>query len=347
MFALSRLGTAEAQAVYIESFLRTLYESMLGMPKSPMPTLFIVVEEAGKLKEGSMLSRIAAEGRKYGIGIIAVTQRAKALDSEIRSNAELLIAFYQREPEELNYLANLIAGGNELNRFAEVKKALRSLGKGSALVLNNRSEPQRVRFAPYLGADKSLSHEMIRSSRRAVSRETLFAGLKEMGFEEQGVSERLASLLGSGVLQDYDVSVPGYSGTWYIALPRNSAEHDVMVNLISRHLSSNGIRNSVYNNSFGPDVIAYPGRARLAVEYETGLKREESTRRMVENRKKSYGEVIMVLNDSLKGSYSDIERVRAITASEFFAPGFAESLKPAPAAITRDPSTERTQLSRP
>jgi len=55
-------------------------------------------------------------------------------------------------------------------------------------------------------------------------------------------------------------------------MPRNSAEHDIMVNLVSRHLSRMGVRNIVYNKAYGPDVIAFAEGGPVAVEYETGKK---------------------------------------------------------------------------
>ena len=75
------------------------------------------------MKGSDILAKIAAEGRKYGFGIIALSQRAKEMDKGLRANSAMFISFYQREPEELNYIANYVAGGVEGSRFAEVKKA--------------------------------------------------------------------------------------------------------------------------------------------------------------------------------------------------------------------------------
>ncbi len=92
------------------------YTAALTSGKS-LGRFYIVVDEAEKLEDSPTVARLVAEGRKYGIGVIAISQRAKALDKEIRSNAATIIAFGQREPEEQNYVANLIAGGNEYTGF--------------------------------------------------------------------------------------------------------------------------------------------------------------------------------------------------------------------------------------
>lgn len=328
VLALGRLGTSEAQAVYIESFLRKIYESMLAGDKRPRVRLFIVIEEAGKLGEGSMLARLVAEGRKYGIGMMVVAQRAKSLDREIRSNAELLIAFYQREPEELNYVANLIASGNELNRFIAVKRAMRNLGMGSAVVSRSRGEPQVVRFGACECAQHSLSLEIISAARKAVSKDELCAKLAAKGFQTEQTMARVRKLLGTGELRYHVIPKGRYQGVWYISMPRNSAEHDVMVNLISRHLDENRVRNAVYNSSYGPDVIAYMGGKRTAVEYETGTKSPDDTAKMLESRKKLYGRVLLVVNDSLRGSYEGLQGIEVSTASDFFGTGTAEDKAP-------------------
>jgi hypothetical protein len=318
VFALSGLGNSEAQAVYVESFLRKIYESMLCGDKRRKARFFIVIEEAGKLGEGSMLARLVAEGRKYGIGILVVAQRAKSLDREIRSNAELMIAFYQREPEELNYVANLIASGNELNRFIAVKWAMRKLGLGSAIVSRSRGEPQVVRFDSCDCAQRSLSLEILTAARKAVCKDELCASLLDKGFQKEQTMERVRELLEKGELRYHVVQSGKYLGVWYISMPRNSAEHDVMVHLIGRHLAENNVRNAVYNSSFGPDLVAYVKGKRMAVEYETGSKGQDDTRRMLEKRKKVYGRVLLVVNDSLRGSYDGLEGIEAHTASDFF-----------------------------
>jgi hypothetical protein len=339
VIALGGLGTSEAQSVYVESFLRKIYESMLLGEKCPRARFFIVIEEAGKLGEGSMLARLVAEGRKYGLGILAVAQRAKSLDREIRSNADLLVAFYQREPEELNYVSNLIASGNELNRFVAVKWAMRNLGRGSAIASRSKGEPEIVRFDACECAQRSLSFEILNAARPVVGREELCAALSAKGYSPEQTMARVKDLLSKGEL-DYHV-VPGgrYCGVWYVSMPRNSAEHDVMVRLISRRLGECRVRNAVYDSSYGPDVIAYPDGRKTAVEYETGFKNPEDTLKMLDNRKKRYAAILLIVNDSAYESYRGVKGIEVRTASEFLENGLvAPKVRP---AVIRDPQTGR------
>ena len=307
IFALSGLHTNEAQSLYIEGFLKRLYTRMLSMEKSDTVHTYVVIDEAEKLCESTVVSRIISEGRKYGIGIITIAQRAKGLDRSIRSNASLVISFYQREPEELNYISNLIAGGTELNRFAEVRKGVRRLRRGCAVVAGTSAEPKVVRFRAYKVLDEYLGDYITGICRNAVSRKALLRRMAEKGFDESAVDKELSKLLENGSIKCF--AIPGIErkegrmtgpaqGRWYISMPMNSAEHDIYVNLISRHLNRLGIRNIMYNSTYGPDIVAFCKGRKIAVEYETGSKDVRDTIGMVEARRSRYARVVVIVNDS-------------------------------------------------
>ena len=48
--------------------------------------------------------RIAKEGRKFGIGLVAITQRPSAISEEIRSQAENFFAFYMGNSDDIKAL---------------------------------------------------------------------------------------------------------------------------------------------------------------------------------------------------------------------------------------------------
>ncbi|MGA3020698.1 MAG: ATP-binding protein [Candidatus Micrarchaeales archaeon] len=299
IFALSHLHMPEAQVVYIESMLKKIYSMMLSGNKGP-GKFYIVIDEAEKLQSSAVVARLVAEGRKYGIGMIAISQRVKALDKEIRSNTSTVIAFSQKEPEEQNYVANLIAGGNEYNRFMEVRKALRNLGRGQALVqAYGIRNPVVVSCQKHERDSRDSRYRIMDLARCAISKNELFGALQKEGFERETIMNDMKKLVDEHMLEYHMVQDDEYSGVWYISMPRNSAEHDIMVNLISRHLANNGIRNRIYNNAYGPDIIAFKGRERYAVEYETGLKDDKETQRMLESRIPKYQGVIVVSKDEV------------------------------------------------
>lgn len=319
VFLLSGLRTPEAQSVYMEGFLRKVYSSMLAAEKSDRARLYIVIDEAEKLGDNPIIGKIAAEGRKYGIGIVAISQRAKLVDRDLRGNASMLAAFRIKEPEELNYVANFVSGGNEMGRFTEVKKALRSLPVGSAVVAGPSMNPVIVSFSRNARESVNLRFEISRSARRGARIAELSSSVHGAGRDALllavGEMERL------GELESCSIDCGRYSGTWYIYGARNSAEHDVAIGIISRRLGELGVSNRIYNSSYGPDIIAYAGREKIAVEYETGSKDIESTARMLESRKTAFAKVVTVVNDSHYDEYSarfsDVVKLSCVDSEAF------------------------------
>ncbi len=293
IFSLHGLHSAEAQSIYMEGMLRKIYTSVLAARVKRR--FYIVIDEAEKLQGSPVVGRFVAEGRKYGIGMIAISQRAKALDKEIRSNAATMITFTQREPEEQNYVANMIAAGTEYNRFIEVRKALRELPRGYALVQEARERNAKmVKCLRFKARERDPSGAIMVMARKVVGKRELLEKLRHDGFSAEQAIGAITELVRSGKLKYHVVTEAPYAGTWYIAMPRNSAEHDVMVSLISRYLSENGIANRIHNNSYGPDVIAYKDGRKVAVEYETGKKNTWDTERMLAKRVEKYPEVIVL-----------------------------------------------------
>jgi hypothetical protein len=262
----------------------------------------VVIDEAEKLGDNPIMGKIAAEGRKYGIGVIAISQRAKLIDKDLRGNAAMLISFGIKEPEELNYVANFISGGNESSRFIEVKKALRNIGRGNAVVLGAcMRNPIIVRFNRCDANSESVEFRISELSRNGIKSEDLLRLISD----DDSVEEKIENMVSKGELKRHEMVCGKYSGTWYISSSHNSAEHDIAVNIIGRHLLSVGIRNRVYNSSYGPDIVAYSGGNRIAVEYETGSKDIESSIGMIESRKKRYSKTVVVVNDSILKNYQE------------------------------------------
>jgi energy-coupling factor transporter ATP-binding protein EcfA2 len=153
-FSIAELGNSEAQALFIESFLRKLYTYMLSQKLTDRLRLFAVIDEAHRVcissqTEISLPGRLVSEGRKYGLGIITSNQMAKSLDRAIIANSAVTFAFYQREPEEYEYITSLIAGGNDYNRRTAVGRAIRNLKQFECIALaSNEAEPVFVRVTP-------------------------------------------------------------------------------------------------------------------------------------------------------------------------------------------------------
>jgi uncharacterized protein len=71
----------------------------------------IIVEEAQNVLSDEQVRtssnpfvRVAKEGRKFGIGLVAITQRPSAISDEIRSQAENFFAFYMGNTDDIKAL---------------------------------------------------------------------------------------------------------------------------------------------------------------------------------------------------------------------------------------------------
>ncbi len=318
VFLIKSLHSEEAQSIYMEGLLRKIYSAMLssGTPKRPF---YLIIDEARKVSGSTVLGRLAAEGRKYGLGIMAVSQKSDEIEGKVMSNSSTIISFYQREPSELSYVSSYIAGGSESGRLTAVKMAMRNLKTGKAIILDSRYyEPILVEFDILASGDFCLKHYIEEISCDSIGKTELLDKLLGKGVVLQDVNAALADLTEEGILKEYR--------QWYISNPRNSAEHDIMLHLISKKLHSSGIPNEIYNSSYGPDIIAYEKGSRIAIEYETGKKNSEETARMLENRKKTYPKIILVANDDFHHRYLGMPGIITAKASSFLSGSVSEYL---------------------
>ncbi len=111
---LGRVDEDAADAV-VSHVLRTLLwerkrHKLMGVSRVPYPIL-VVLEEAHILAPRDddtlskyWLSRIAREGRKFGLGLMLVSQRPKALDPDILGQANNLIVLRIVEPSDQRYI---------------------------------------------------------------------------------------------------------------------------------------------------------------------------------------------------------------------------------------------------
>ena len=317
IFLLSSLHTNESQSLYLEGMLKRIYSKMLMMEKADCGKICIVVDEAEKLGEDSIIGKIAAEGRKYGVGIIAIAQRAKSIDKDLRNNASVFISFCQREPEELNYVANFIAGGNESRRFIEVKKALRNLGCGFGIFSAFGDEPCIIKFKRAKRGRKRIEYILGNLLLEPLSSIQIHNVLSNEGYSEEEIGVALSRMLDERMIVSHEFGSGRVKGRWYLRPGINSPEHDLSVALISNAIGKSGIRNIIHNKPFGPDIIAFLDRGRIAIEYETGRKDIQKSISMLHSRLREYNKVLLIVNDGEIERYK-LEGLNAVKASEFF-----------------------------
>lgn len=303
IFLLSSLHTNESQSLYLEGMLKRIYSRMLLMEKSDSGRICVVVDEAEKLGEESIIGKIASEGRKYGIGIVAIAQRAKSIDKDLRNNAAVFVSFCQREPEELNYVANFIAGGNESRRFIEVKKALRCLRCGFGIFSSFEEEPRIIRFEIAKKGRRTIPYILEGALVSPLSEMHIYNLLSKEGYSDNEIESALSRMVEERSVVSYEIESGRLSGRWYLRSGLNSPEHDICVALISSVLKECGIRNYIYNKAYGPDIIAFYNGKRIAVEYETGKKDIEKSVAMLRSRMKEYDDVLLIANNKAVDEY--------------------------------------------
>lgn len=129
--------------------------TLVGGKQQP---LFIVLDEAHaylKAGEDSISSRtvqaIAKEGRKYGVGMLLVTQRPSELDETVLSQCGSIIALRMTNTRDKGHVSSAIQ--DELREMADVLSSLRT---GEAIISGEAVRiPSRVKFFQADNAVKS------------------------------------------------------------------------------------------------------------------------------------------------------------------------------------------------
>mgnify|MGYP000311217017 FL=1 len=155
-FDLSALNES-VRFVVVESLLRQVfsYFTQLGpIPKSPVDDyerfrLFIAIDETklltmtGKDPEAAdrILNILVSEGRKFGIGLILVSQRTEHFSQEIRTNAAAKLVHKTQDAKEAKILAD---------QMQVSPKALMTLsGEGDGFFSAGSSRPSKINVFPY------------------------------------------------------------------------------------------------------------------------------------------------------------------------------------------------------
>ncbi len=155
IFDLSGIDEVGADAV-VSHYLRRLLEERKRYKKEregyPVPIL-VVIEEAHVLipREENTLTRhwagrVAREGRKFGLGLILVSQRPKNVDPDVLSQTNNKIILRIVEPTDQRYVQ---AASEQLSE--DLMQLLPSLNPGEAVVLGSMTRIPAVVKIDYCG----------------------------------------------------------------------------------------------------------------------------------------------------------------------------------------------------
>lgn len=143
---------SEVLGPVVGTMLRIVYDALFWAMKLPVggreQPLLVILDEAHRfLPEGAdtaahrACSRIAKEGRKYGVGLMIVTQRPSDVDSAVLSQCGTMLALRMTNPQDRHAVAGAIP--DDLGGLTALLPSLRT---GEALVLGDALQvPSRVR----------------------------------------------------------------------------------------------------------------------------------------------------------------------------------------------------------
>jgi hypothetical protein len=170
----------EVVGTVVGTMLRLIYDALFWAMELPVggrkQPLLIVLEEAHRFLPANtesaahrIVSRIAREGRKYGVGLMVVTQRPSDIDSAVLSQCGTMIALRVTNGSDRQAVASMVP--DDLSGLVDLLPSLRT---GEALVLGDALQvPSRIRVtkAPRkpIGDDPTLPDAWQRAERPEAS----------------------------------------------------------------------------------------------------------------------------------------------------------------------------------
>ncbi|MEM4082750.1 MAG: ATP-binding protein [Saccharolobus sp.] len=133
----SRVATDELKYILIETILREFLNYLYKRGFSKL-WKFVVIDEAPFVLSREtglkIVERLFAEVRKFGCGIILISQISENLETILQNSAYIFI-FNVIEPTELEYLSKLL-GGSDREKITAVYEAIRSLDKAHIITID-------------------------------------------------------------------------------------------------------------------------------------------------------------------------------------------------------------------
>ncbi len=183
----------DLQETLVNRIVRKLFEARkLGK----VPPMMLVVEEAhnfcpqqGVAKSSATLRTVAAEGRKFGLGLCVVTQRPAKIDKNVLSQCATQIILKLTSPNDLKVIAQSIEGFTE-----GMEDDIQALPIGVALITGAKlSRPMiveiRVRETKHGGEDVSvISKAGKKSGKEAVKEAKEVQKEAEKVLDEEGAT---------------------------------------------------------------------------------------------------------------------------------------------------------------
>lgn len=131
---LATLPSDQARALYVDTLMYKLINTMYSFGKKG---LTIVIDEAHLLfrrsRSKALISRLLMESRKYGIGMIIISQQPLDLNESVILNTSVKIVFNIGEYKNLDYISKSLAGYLHSQKINALKIAISNLPKYHAV----------------------------------------------------------------------------------------------------------------------------------------------------------------------------------------------------------------------
>ncbi|OYT38497.1 MAG: AAA family ATPase [Desulfurococcales archaeon ex4484_58] len=129
VMALNNLKSDYVRILYVDTFLQRLLDMMYR--REVEREQIIILDEAYTLfirdVSRNIVSRLMMESRKYGIGLIFITQHPISIPEPIIDNSAIKIAFNITEPRNLDYVSKLFSGIYVHGRINAIRNILRNI----------------------------------------------------------------------------------------------------------------------------------------------------------------------------------------------------------------------------
>ncbi len=139
----------EVQEMIVYKIVKDLFNARKN---NEIPPFFLAVEEAHNFvpernfkeaKSSPILRSIAAEGRKFGLGLCVVSQRPARLDKNVLSQCNTQIILKLTNPNDLKSISNSVEGVT-----SETEKEIKNLYIGTAMIVGVVDMPLFVDIRP-------------------------------------------------------------------------------------------------------------------------------------------------------------------------------------------------------
>ena len=131
---LAALPSDHARALYVDTLMYKLINAMYSFRKRGAT---IVIDEAHLLfrrsRSKALISRLLMESRKYGIGMIIISQQPLDLNESVILNTSIKVVFNIGEYRNLDYISKSIAGYLHGQKINALKIAISNLPKHHAI----------------------------------------------------------------------------------------------------------------------------------------------------------------------------------------------------------------------